>query len=183
MEQAKANLEFAEAEANSAKMQIGLTPQTTTNGTGGASAQKESDSADYAARKRNSRNPPPRTLQSPKPTSPRSEPLTNARKAISSDTRRCSPPTTSRNINSTPWSHRPRRKKRSGSRRTAISRRSTKRRNFPRQFPIFASQVGQIAIATARNQSARTQGPSPKPPISQRWLPSTAPKAHSNRRN
>jgi membrane fusion protein, multidrug efflux system len=46
--QAKANLDFAEAQANSARIQIGLTRETTTNGTNGASAQKESDSADYA---------------------------------------------------------------------------------------------------------------------------------------
>src|SRR5580658_2819921 len=48
VEQAKANLDFAEAQANSAKIQIGLTRETTTNGTNGATAQKESDSADYA---------------------------------------------------------------------------------------------------------------------------------------
>src|SRR5580704_11120153 len=46
--QAKANLDFAEAQANSSKIQIGLTRETTTNGTNGATAQKESDSADYA---------------------------------------------------------------------------------------------------------------------------------------
>ena len=38
VEQAKANLDFAEAQANSAKLQIGLTRETTTNGTNGASA-------------------------------------------------------------------------------------------------------------------------------------------------
>jgi membrane fusion protein (multidrug efflux system) len=48
VEQAKANLDFAEAQANSAKLQIGLTRETTTNGTNGASAQKQSDAADYA---------------------------------------------------------------------------------------------------------------------------------------
>jgi membrane fusion protein (multidrug efflux system) len=48
VEQAKANLDFAEAQANSAKLQIGLTRETTTNGTNGASAQKHSDAADYA---------------------------------------------------------------------------------------------------------------------------------------
>ena len=48
VEQAKANLDFAEAQANSAKLQIGLTRETTTNGTSGASAQKQSDAADYA---------------------------------------------------------------------------------------------------------------------------------------
>jgi membrane fusion protein, multidrug efflux system len=47
VDQAKANLDFAEAQANSAKMQIGLTRETTTQGTSGASAQKESDAADY----------------------------------------------------------------------------------------------------------------------------------------
>jgi membrane fusion protein (multidrug efflux system) len=49
VEQAKANLDFAEAQANSAKMQIGLTRETTTHSTGGATAQKESDAADYAS--------------------------------------------------------------------------------------------------------------------------------------
>jgi membrane fusion protein, multidrug efflux system len=48
VEQAKANLDFAEAQASSAKLQIGLTRETTTNGTNGASAQKQSDAADYA---------------------------------------------------------------------------------------------------------------------------------------
>ncbi len=48
VEQAKANLDFAEAQANSGKLQIGLTRETTTNGTNGASAQKQSDAADYA---------------------------------------------------------------------------------------------------------------------------------------
>jgi membrane fusion protein, multidrug efflux system len=48
VEQAKANLDFAEAQANSAKLQISLTRETTTNGTNGASAQKQSDAADYA---------------------------------------------------------------------------------------------------------------------------------------
>jgi membrane fusion protein (multidrug efflux system) len=47
-EQAKANLDFAEAQANSARLQIRLTRETTTNGTNGASAQKQSDAADYA---------------------------------------------------------------------------------------------------------------------------------------
>src|SRR3984957_200065 len=47
--QAKANLEFAEAQANSAKIQIGLTRETTTHGTSGAVHQKESDAADYAS--------------------------------------------------------------------------------------------------------------------------------------
>jgi membrane fusion protein, multidrug efflux system len=47
VDQAKANLDFAEAQANSAKIQIGLTRETTTNSTNGASAQKDSDAADY----------------------------------------------------------------------------------------------------------------------------------------
>jgi membrane fusion protein (multidrug efflux system) len=49
VEQAKANLDFAEAQANSAKLQITLTRETTTHNTGGATAQKESDAADYAS--------------------------------------------------------------------------------------------------------------------------------------
>jgi membrane fusion protein, multidrug efflux system len=48
VDQAKANLDFAEAQANSAKIQIDLTRETTTNSTSGASAQKDSDAADYA---------------------------------------------------------------------------------------------------------------------------------------
>src|SRR3984957_7567828 len=47
-DQAKASLDLAEAEANSAKLQIGLTRATTTHGTEGAVAQHESDSADFA---------------------------------------------------------------------------------------------------------------------------------------
>jgi membrane fusion protein (multidrug efflux system) len=49
LEQAEANLDFAQAQANSAKIQIGLTRETTTNSTSGASAQKDSDAADYAS--------------------------------------------------------------------------------------------------------------------------------------
>ena len=49
VEQAKANLDFAEAQANSAKLQITLTRETTTHNTSGATAQKESDTADYAS--------------------------------------------------------------------------------------------------------------------------------------
>jgi membrane fusion protein (multidrug efflux system) len=49
VEQAKANLDFAEAQADSAQIQIGLTRETTAHGTSGAAAQKESDSADYAS--------------------------------------------------------------------------------------------------------------------------------------
>ncbi|MGC2278871.1 MAG: HlyD family secretion protein [Candidatus Acidiferrales bacterium] len=48
VEQAKANLDFAEAQANSAQIQIGLTRATTTQSTSGAVHQKESDAADYA---------------------------------------------------------------------------------------------------------------------------------------
>ena len=48
VEQAKANLDFAEAQANSAKIQIGLTRETTSQSTSGAVHQKESDAADYA---------------------------------------------------------------------------------------------------------------------------------------
>jgi membrane fusion protein, multidrug efflux system len=47
VDQAKANLDFAEAQANSSKIQIGLTRETTLNSTNGASAQKDSDAADY----------------------------------------------------------------------------------------------------------------------------------------
>jgi membrane fusion protein, multidrug efflux system len=47
--QAKANLEFAEAQANSAQIQIGLTRETTTHSTSGAAHQKESDAADYVS--------------------------------------------------------------------------------------------------------------------------------------
>ena len=47
VDQAKAALEFAEAESQSAELQIGLTRGTTTNNTGGAAAQRESDAADY----------------------------------------------------------------------------------------------------------------------------------------
>src|SRR6202167_2126230 len=44
--QAKANLEFAEAQANSAQIQIGLTRATTAQSTSGAAHQKDSDAAD-----------------------------------------------------------------------------------------------------------------------------------------
>jgi membrane fusion protein (multidrug efflux system) len=47
--QAKANLEFAEAQANSAQIQIGLTRATTSHSTSGAAHQKESDAADYVS--------------------------------------------------------------------------------------------------------------------------------------
>src|SRR5580704_14690907 len=46
VDQAKATLDLAEAEANSAKLQIGLTRSTTTRSTEGAAAQRESDAAD-----------------------------------------------------------------------------------------------------------------------------------------
>src|ERR1700691_2902939 len=45
VEQAKASFDFAEAQANSAKLQIRLTRETTTNGTNGASAQNQSHAA------------------------------------------------------------------------------------------------------------------------------------------
>jgi membrane fusion protein, multidrug efflux system len=48
VDQAKAALDVAEAQANSVKMQIGLVRETTTNSTSGATAQKDSDAADYA---------------------------------------------------------------------------------------------------------------------------------------
>jgi len=48
VEQAKAALDLAEAQAESAKLAIGLTRATTTHSTGGATAQHESDAADYA---------------------------------------------------------------------------------------------------------------------------------------
>ena len=47
LDQAKAALDLAEAEAKSAELQIGLTRATTTHSTGGAVAQRESDAADY----------------------------------------------------------------------------------------------------------------------------------------
>ncbi len=47
--QAKANLDFAEAQANSAQIQIGLTRATTTHSTDGAAHQQESDAADYVS--------------------------------------------------------------------------------------------------------------------------------------
>jgi membrane fusion protein, multidrug efflux system len=47
--QAKAMLSVAEAQANSAKLQIRLTRETTVNGTSGATAQKESDAADFTS--------------------------------------------------------------------------------------------------------------------------------------
>ena len=49
VDQAKAALDLAEAQAESAKIQIGLTRGTTTNNTGGAAAQRESDAADYTS--------------------------------------------------------------------------------------------------------------------------------------
>ncbi len=49
VDQAKAALDFAEAEAKSAELEIGLTRGTTVHSTGGAAAQHESDSADYVA--------------------------------------------------------------------------------------------------------------------------------------
>src|SRR5580704_18083665 len=49
VDQAKAALELAHAEAQSAKLQVGLTRGTTTHSTGGAQAQQESDAADYTS--------------------------------------------------------------------------------------------------------------------------------------
>lgn len=48
VDQAKAALDVAEAQANSVKMQIGLVRETTAHSTSGATAQKDSDAADYA---------------------------------------------------------------------------------------------------------------------------------------
>ena len=48
VDQARAALDFAQAAEHSAQIQIGLTRGTTTNSTGGATAQKQSDEADYA---------------------------------------------------------------------------------------------------------------------------------------
>jgi len=47
VDQAKAALDLALAQADSAKLQIGLIRGTTTHNTGGAAAQRESDAADY----------------------------------------------------------------------------------------------------------------------------------------
>jgi membrane fusion protein, multidrug efflux system len=47
VDQARASLQRAEAEAKSAELQIGLTRATTTHSTGGAAAQSELDAADY----------------------------------------------------------------------------------------------------------------------------------------
>ena len=48
-DQAKAALELAQVESESAKLQVGLTRGTTTHSTGGAEAQRESDAADYTS--------------------------------------------------------------------------------------------------------------------------------------
>jgi len=48
VDQAKAALDLAEAEAQSAQLSIGLTRGTTTHSTGSAAAQQQSDAADYA---------------------------------------------------------------------------------------------------------------------------------------
>jgi membrane fusion protein, multidrug efflux system len=48
VDEAKSTLLFAQAAADSAKLQIPLTRETTTHSTGGAAAQKDSDAADYA---------------------------------------------------------------------------------------------------------------------------------------
>ena len=47
VDEAKSALQFAQAAADSAKLQIPLTRETTTHSTGSAAAQKESDAADY----------------------------------------------------------------------------------------------------------------------------------------
>jgi membrane fusion protein, multidrug efflux system len=49
VDQAKAALELAQAEAQSAQLQVGLMRGTTTHSTGGAQAQHESDAADYTS--------------------------------------------------------------------------------------------------------------------------------------
>ena len=49
VDEAKSALLFAEAAADSAKLQVPLTRQTTLHNTGGASAQKDSDAADFAS--------------------------------------------------------------------------------------------------------------------------------------
>jgi membrane fusion protein (multidrug efflux system) len=46
-DEAKASFDLAEAAANSAKLQIGLTRATTTHSTDGAEAQREADAADF----------------------------------------------------------------------------------------------------------------------------------------
>jgi membrane fusion protein, multidrug efflux system len=46
--QAQANLDVSIAQANSAQLEIGLTRATTTHGTSGASAQQQSDTAEFA---------------------------------------------------------------------------------------------------------------------------------------
>jgi membrane fusion protein, multidrug efflux system len=49
VDEAKSALLFAQAAADSAKLQIPMTQETTTYNTGGAAAQKDSDAADYAS--------------------------------------------------------------------------------------------------------------------------------------
>jgi len=49
VDEAKSALLFAQAAADSAKLQIPMTQETTTYSTGGAAAQKDSDAADYAS--------------------------------------------------------------------------------------------------------------------------------------
>ena len=49
VQRTKAALDFAQAQADSAKLQIGLIRETTTNSTSSASAQKDSDAADYTS--------------------------------------------------------------------------------------------------------------------------------------
>jgi membrane fusion protein, multidrug efflux system len=49
VDQARAAVDVAKAQANSLHLQVGMTRDTTTQVVGGASAQKESDAADYAS--------------------------------------------------------------------------------------------------------------------------------------
>jgi len=49
VQRTKAALDVAQAQADSAKLQIGLIRETTTNSTSSASAQKDSDAADYTS--------------------------------------------------------------------------------------------------------------------------------------
>ena len=49
VQRTKAALDLAQAQADSAKLQIGLIRETTTNSTSSASAQKDSDAADYTS--------------------------------------------------------------------------------------------------------------------------------------
>ena len=107
VEQAKANLDIAIAQANSAKLQIGLIRETTTNSTGGATAQKESDAADYASSQAQLEQAATANLKWPKPTWPPGVPPTNVPKATWHAISRCSPPTTFPSFNSMQSTRRP----------------------------------------------------------------------------